>query len=97
VQRNARHLDATSVMALEELIHLMRARGRHLLISGAMKEVYRVLRDSGTVETIGRENIFPGSAANPNLSTRNALKRAQKLLGTVEAEVKIYYDPNRKS
>jgi sulfate permease, SulP family len=91
--KNARHLDATSVMALEELITIMRQSGRDIIVSGAMKEVYRVLRDSGLVEVVGRENIFPGSPSNPNLSTRKALKRAQEILGTDKATVHIYYDP----
>ncbi len=95
--KNARHLDATSVMALEELLHVMRAEGRDLIVSGAMKDVYRVLRDSGLVEVIGRENIFLGSTTNPNLSTRNALKRAQQILGSTEADVRIYYDPAKQT
>ena len=93
--KNARHLDATSVMALEELIKFLSAGGRHLLVSGAMKDVYRVLRDSGMIDVIGRDNIFMGAPSNPNISTRNALKRAQELLGTEKAEVHIYYDPNK--
>lgn len=91
--KNARHLDATSVMALEELIHYLRSSGRHLLISGLSKEVYRVLRNSGMVDVVGRDNLFMGSATNPNLSTRNALKRAQQLLGTSQAQIHIFYDP----
>jgi SulP family sulfate permease len=94
--KNARHLDATSVMAMEELIGYLRNSGRHLLVSGLSKEVYRVLKNSGMVEVVGRDNLFMGSAANPNLSTRNALKRAQELLGTKHADVHIYYDPSRK-
>lgn len=94
--KNARHLDATSVMALDELVRVLRSKGRHLLISGVMKDIYRVLRDSGMVEIIGKENIFPASPSNPNVATRNALKRAQELLGTTEAEVRIYYDPGKK-
>lgn len=94
--KNARHLDATSVMALEELIRVMRENGRDLIISGAMKDVYRVLRNSGLIEVIGRENIFMGSAVNPNLSTRKALQRAQEILGVKEANVQIYYDPRHQ-
>lgn len=93
--KNARHLDATSVMALEELIRVLRADGRDLIVSGAMKDVYRVLRDSGLVEVIGKNNIFLGSPSNPNLSTRNALKRAQEILGRKDADVRIYFDPNK--
>jgi SulP family sulfate permease len=95
--KNARHLDATSVLALEELVEVMRSHGRDLIVSGAMKEVYRVLRDSGLVDVIGRENIFPGSALNPNLATRKALKRAQEILGHAEADVRIYYDPSKQN
>lgn len=94
--KNAHHLDATSVMALEELIGVMRANGRDIIISGAMKDVYRVLKNSGLVDFIGRENIFPGSTRNPNLSTRNALKRAVEILGGQKADVHIYYDPGKQ-
>ncbi len=93
--RNARHLDATSVMALEELVRFMQAKHRHLLISGVTKDVYRVLKNSGMVEVLGRDNVFPGSVSNPNLATRNALRRAQSLLGTRDADIQILYDPSR--
>jgi SulP family sulfate permease len=94
--RNARHLDATTVMALQELINFLRETGRHLIISGAMKDVYRVLKNSGTLELIGRENVFIGSSRNPNLATRNALKRARDIMGGT-ANVRIYYDPAKKN
>jgi len=102
--KNARHLDATSVMALEDLIRFMRARGLHLLISGASRDVYKVLKNSGVLETLqegtnrseGETNLFLAWPSNPNLSTRDALKRAQQLLGTDKAEIRIFYDPNKK-
>ena len=93
--RNARRLDATSVMALEELIHFLRSAQRHLIVSGATDDVYRVFSRSGVIDTIGKDNIFMHDSSNPNLATRDALKRAQQLLGTKEAEVRIYYDPNQ--
>ncbi|MEX2581176.1 MAG: SulP family inorganic anion transporter [Verrucomicrobiales bacterium] len=92
--KNARHLDATSVVALEEMVRFLRDHDRHVIISGASKDVYRVLKNSGSVEVIGRENIFLNHPQNPNLSTRNALKRAQELLGTKEADIRIFYDPS---
>lgn len=91
--KNARHLDATSVVALEELVHFLRKHERHVIISGATKEVYRVLKNAGSVEVIGRDNIFMHHPQNPNLSTRQALLRAQELLGTKEADIRIFYDP----
>jgi SulP family sulfate permease len=103
--KNARHLDATSVMALEDLVGFMRRRGLHLLISGATKDVYKVLKRSGILETLqegadrsqGESNIFLTMPSNPNLSTRDALRRAQQLLGTKEADVRIFYDPAKQA
>ncbi|MFN0077890.1 MAG: SulP family inorganic anion transporter [Prosthecobacter sp.] len=94
--KNARHLDATCAMAIEELVRALRADGRDLIISGVVKDLYRVLRDSGLVEVVGKENIFPASPTNPNLATRNALRRAQEILGIKDAEVRIYYDPSKQ-
>ena len=95
--KNARHLDATSVMALEELIVFLRKRGCYILISGAMRDVIRVLRDSGVLDLLGHENIFPGSPQNPNVATRRALVRAQELLGGQKAEVRIFYDSTKSN
>lgn len=103
--KNARHLDATSVMALEDLILFMRQKGLHLIVSGATREVYRVLKKSGILLTLqdgcdrraGESNIFLTNPRNPNLSTRAALKRAQQLLGTDKADIRIFYDPNQQA
>lgn len=102
--KNARHLDATSVMALEDLIHYMRTKELHLLVSGATDEVYQVLKNSGILATIqagcnlevGESNLFLNSPSNPNISTRDALKRAQQLLGTDKADIRIFFDPHKR-
>jgi SulP family sulfate permease len=101
--KNARHLDATSVLALEDLIRFMRDKGLHLIVSGAPREVYRVLKKSGVLLTLqegcdrkaGESNLFLTNPRNPNLSTRGALKRAQQLLGTDKADIRIFYDPSQ--
>ncbi len=90
--RNAHHLDATSVLSLEELIVYMKDLDRYLLVSEARKDVIRVLKNSGLLEIIGRENIFPDVTQNPTLSTARALKRAQELLGDEKAEISIYVE-----
>jgi SulP family sulfate permease len=101
--KNARHLDATSVLALADMIKFMRERDRHVLISGTPRPVYRVLKHSGVLELIqegtskeeGTSNLFMFGPSNPNISTRNALLRAQQLLGTKEAEISIFHDANK--
>ncbi len=88
--RNAHHLDATSVMALEELIRYMNEHNRTLLISEARKDVIRIFQKSGLLELINRRNIFPDITPNPTLSTARALRRAKEILGSETADVKIY-------
>lgn len=104
--KNARHLDATSVMALQDLILFLRSHGRHLIISGASPDVYHVLKNSGVLEVLDDEpepfrtektnrNLFLNNPQNPNLSTRDALIRAQQLIGEKEIDVRIFHDPNK--
>jgi SulP family sulfate permease len=89
--KNARHLDASTVMALENLHDYLRQTGRYLLVSGCNRDVCRVLKNSGLLHQIGEENIFPAEA-NATISTRKALKRAQELLPAGDAKVRIFYD-----
>ncbi len=93
--KNARHLDATSVMSLLQLHEYLHKTQRHLLISGINPDVERVLRASGALERVGKENIFPAEA-NLTASTKKALLRASHLLQTKKAEVRIFYDRNRE-
>lgn len=101
--KNARHLDATSVLALADMITFMRERNRHVLVSGTPRPVYRVLKHSGVLELLqegtckeeGTSNLFMFGPSNPNISTRNALRRAQQLLGTEKAEISIFHDANK--
>ena len=94
--RNARNLDATSVCALEELIRFIREKGRHIIISGAGRKVFRILKRSGVLALLqegcakGESNIFLVEPKNPNMSTRKALMRAQQVLGTKQADISIY-------
>lgn len=95
--KNARHLDGTCIMSLEELIKFLRESGRELIVSGARREIYRTFRDSGLLDVLGKENFFMGSTENPNVSTRNALLRAKELLHGRQAEIKIFYDPSKQA
>jgi sulfate permease, SulP family len=96
--KNARHLDATSVMSLLQLHDYLAQTGRHLLISGINPDVEKVLRKSGARKQIGVENIFPAEA-NLTMSTKRALLRASQLLqqagSAPTAGVRIFYDRKR--
>lgn len=95
--RNARHLDATAAMAIQELVNTMREMNRTLLMSECRKGAIRVFKNSGLIDSIGRENIFPDSPQNPTFSTAKALQRARQILGTDKADIKIYVSPNKKT
>jgi len=91
--RNAHNMDATGVMALEELVRYMGELGRYLILSEAKADLVRVLVNSRLYDHIGDENIFKDDPSNPTLSTARALRRAKEKLGNAEANVSIYVDP----
>jgi sulfate permease, SulP family len=97
--KNARHLDATSVMSILQLHDYLSGTGRHLLISGINPDVERVLRKSGARKKIGAENVFPAEA-NLTMSTKRALLRASHLLqlsgSKGSPDVRIFYDSKRE-
>jgi SulP family sulfate permease len=93
--RNAHHMDASGVMALEELIRYMNELGRYLILSEAKSDLIRVLKNAKLYDYIEARNIFEDEPHNPTLSTAKALKRAKERLGHAEANVSIYVDPVR--
>ncbi|MGB0263852.1 MAG: SulP family inorganic anion transporter [Opitutales bacterium] len=93
--RNAHHMDATGVMALEELVRYMNEMGRYLILSEAKVDLIRVLKNAGLYNYIEARNIFTDDPQNPTLSTALALRRAKEHLGDADANVSIYVDPVR--
>lgn len=87
--KNARHLDATTVIALGQLLDYLHSQDRHLLISGVHGDVAAVLKRSGLAQKIGVDNLFPAEE-NANLATKKALQRAHILIG-VKPELRVFY------
>ena len=56
--RNARHLDATSCMALEELIQFMRQSEQHILVCEVKKDTLRVFKSRGDSMSLLGEITF---------------------------------------
>lgn len=88
--RNAYHLDATSVLALEELVGHMKDKERVLLVSEARRDVLKIFKRSGLIDVIGRDHIFADNHHNPTLSTARALRKAQELIGPNATRISIY-------
>ena len=93
--RNAYNMDATAVMALEELLRYMSEKKRYLIMSEVKKDIIRILKQAELYDYIEERNIFTFDASNPTLSTAKALRRAKEHLGDTEANVSIYVNPNK--
>ncbi len=93
--RNAHNLDATSCMALEELIKYMNERDRILLVSEVRADTMKILANSGLVGVINPINLFEDEESNPTLSMAKALKRAKEIIGDRDANVSIYAKDRR--
>ncbi len=87
---NAHHLDATSVLALEELLEYYQEKKCHVLLCEVRRDAIKILKNSGVMARVNRKNIFPHIRSNPTLSTAKAIKRAKALLSHHNAKVTIY-------
>ncbi len=92
--RNAYHLDASSVMALEELVRYMKENNRILLVSEARRDSIKIFKRSGLMDVIGRDHIFADSQLNPTISTARALRKAQEIIGPNATRITIYTEPS---
>lgn len=57
--RNMTAIDATGVLALEELADKLHATGRHLILCGARPQPARLMRQAEFERHVGRDNICP--------------------------------------
>jgi len=55
--RKVMAMDATGLNALENLHHKLRARGRHLILSGPHTQPLIMMERAGMLDSIGRENM----------------------------------------
>ncbi len=78
--KNARDIDATACLALEQLHNYLMSSGRYLLACGITPQIWDVLSDSGMVQLIGKGNLFIFDERHPHLSTQKAFLRASALL-----------------
>jgi len=94
--RNAHHMDATSILALEELLDYMNGRGGHVMLCEIRKDILRIFRDSGFLLRLNRRNLFPDTPRNPTLSAAKALRRARYIMGNKDTKVTIFAEQLKK-
>jgi SulP family sulfate permease len=95
--RNAHNLDASVALTIKDLVVFARANKRDVIVSGAHPDVERVFKNSGLLDALGLENFFRYSPGNPTISTRDALKRAQEIIGQKSADITIYASEKKKA
>ncbi len=78
--KNARDIDATACLALQQLYDFLKSSGRHLIGCGITHQIWDVLSDSGMVELIGKNYLFIFDERHPHLSVQKAFARAYDLL-----------------
>lgn len=80
--KNARDIDATSCLALQQLNDYLKNSGRHLIACGITSAIWGVLCNSGIVASLGKENLFIFDERNPHHYMLKALERAYELANT---------------
>lgn len=78
--KNARDIDATACLALQQLYDYLKSSGRQLIGCGITHQIWDVLSDSGMIELIGKNNLFIFDERHPHLSVQKAFLRADDLL-----------------
>jgi SulP family sulfate permease len=78
--KNARDIDATACLALQQLHHYLKSSGRHLIGCGLTHQIWEVLSDSGIIDIVGKSNLFIFDEKHPQLSVQKAFIRAHELL-----------------
>jgi len=77
--KNARDMDATACLALQQMHGYLSTSGRHLIACGLTQDVWDVLSNAGMIEELGKENLFLFEEKQPTLCMRKALERAKEL------------------
>lgn len=78
--KNARDIDATACLALQQLCDYLKNSGRFLIACGITHQIWDVLSDSGIVEQLGKGNLFIFNEKQPHLYMIKALNRAKELI-----------------
>ncbi len=79
--KNARDIDATACLAIQQLYEYLNSSGRYLMMTGLTLPVWEVLSDSGIVAQIGKENLFLIDDRQPVFYMDRAISRALELAG----------------
>lgn len=78
--KNARDIDATACLAIQQLYDYLKNSGRHLIACGITWQIWDILSDSGIVAMIGKENLIMFDERHPQEFMHRAVMHARKLI-----------------
>lgn len=78
--KNARDIDATTCLAIQQLHEYLKGSGRYLIACGMSPQVWEVLSSSGLIEELGKENLFAFDERHPHHHLQKAFTQANELI-----------------
>ena len=87
--RRILYIDATCLLALEELLRYMRANDRRLILTEVNPQALEIFKRSGLYETVGADFIFLDDEGQTQQPTQTALECARRILGKENATVRL--------
>ena len=82
-------IDATCLLALEELLRYMKAHDRQLILTEVSAKAMTILQRSGLYEMMGADHIFLDDRQQTQIPTLQALQYAKTLLGDQKIVVRL--------
>ncbi|MBJ7449235.1 MAG: SulP family inorganic anion transporter [Parachlamydiales bacterium] len=83
--KNARHIDATACLVVQQLYSFLRLSNRYLIASGLTRQGWEVFCQSGLTDVIGKANLFLNDDQKPHASSRVSYARALEILADQES------------
>ena len=87
--RGVFHIDATCLLALEELLRYMRANNRRLILTGVNPQALKIFKRSGLYDTVGANFIFPDDERRTGQPMQAAIECARQLTGKDKMVVRL--------
>ena len=87
--RRILYIDATCLLALEELLRYMRANDRRLILTEVSPQALEIFKRSGLYETVGADFIFLDDEEQTQQPTQVAIECARRIIGNGNATVRL--------
>ena len=87
--RRILYIDATCLLALEELLRYMRANDRRLILTEVSPQALEIFKRSGLYETVGADFIFLDDKEQTQQPTQAALECARRIVGKENVTVRL--------